>query len=691
VPLAPRPVLAVALALAALLGALLVGSPVASAQTRYRTLLPTTARESNTAVWTVGPTAAGLAEGVALRSASSVVRTADFGRPASRVSSAGELFFAVDDAFIYRGSYGDAFVDVSYYDKGFGFFYLVYDATASRSQQSFGPTTNYQSNNVVYLHDSGSWKTYRFNLANVYFGNRLLNAADFKIVQPQGGSAALGNAGYLLRVDRVSVTRSATPLDRTGSFEGNYSGYGDPSSVWTRLGANVERGHGLYQDEALAATTAIASGGRRATSGAIYFDVNDRYLYDGSAGGAPVGEIVVGVEYLDAGSGSFSLVYDAPDGERTAGSVQLTNSNAWRRAAFDAHGGRFGNGVRGADFRVVSPARDLVVRDVFVTRSAAGNAREPVPYGFSRAQRLVGTYYFPVFDGYRPSLWPTSTMGPPGAGANHVDNGYSYRSIETARKDMVDMRDAGIDFTLLWYTGNTIDANTQGVVAVRQAVAAAAAVSGAPKFGLLLDSVMLVGDPNLRVRDTLLDLGDAATQAQLFRLAEDFYGLVPRSQWATIEGHPIVAVYYQGPDMVSNLDRSVIARLSDRFQAVHGVRPYLMLDRLWDPDEQYGLPVDDWFHWGASLAPAAQPGYFQDRVAAIGPGFLDPSGRSRDREGGAYYTRGWDRAIAADKRIVLIDTWNYFVEGTAIAESKEYARQYIDITRAKAAELHGRR
>jgi hypothetical protein len=143
VPLAPRPVLAVALALAALLGALLVGSPVASAQTRYRTLLPTTARESNTAVWTVGPTAAGLAEGVALRSASSVVRTADFGRPASRVSSAGELFFAVDDAFIYRGSYGDAFVDVSYYDKGFGFFYLVYDATASRNQQSFGPTTNY--------------------------------------------------------------------------------------------------------------------------------------------------------------------------------------------------------------------------------------------------------------------------------------------------------------------------------------------------------------------------------------------------------------------------------------------------------------------------------------------------------------------------------------------------------------------
>ena len=672
-----------------LLGVLFGRESGASAQVRHRVFIPTTARESNTALWRVGPTAAGVAEGLALRSASSAVRTTDFGRPAARVSSAGELYFGVDDGLIYRGNYRDAFVDVSYYDKGFGFFYLVYDATNSTSQQSFGPSTHYQSNNVVYMHDGGTWKTYRFNLANVYFGNRLANAADFKIVQPQGGSAALGNAGYSLRVDRVSVTRSDAPLDRVGSFEGNYSGFGDPSSVWTRLGTTVERGHGLHQDEALAATTA-ASGGRRATSGAIYFDVNDKYLYNGSAGGAPVGEIVVAIEYLDAGNGTFSLVYDAPEGERTAGSVRLTNSNAWRRAAFDAHGGRFGNGMRGADFRVESPARDLVVRDVFVTRAAAGDWRSPVPRGFSRSQRLVGTYYFPVFDGYRPALWPTSTMGPPGAGANHVDNTYSYRSPATVGKDMADMRDAGIDFALVWYTGNTIDANTQGVVAVRQAVAAAAAVPGAPKLGLLLDSVMLRGEPNLRTRDTMLDLGDAATQAQLFKLAEDFYGLVPRSQWATIEGRPIVAVYYQGADMVSNLDLSVIARLSDRFAAVHGVRPYLMLDKLWDPNAQHGLPADDWFHWGASLAPAALPGYFQDRIAAIGPGFLDPTGRSRDREGGAYYARGWDRAIAAGKPIVLIDTWNYFAEGTAIAESRQYGRQYVDITRAKADEHHAK-
>jgi hypothetical protein len=658
---------------------------------RQRTYLPLSGRESNTVTWTAGPSDAGLASGVTLRSVSSTTRTSDFGRTAVKVSTAGELYFAVDDAFLNRGSLRDAAVDVSYFDKGFGFFYLVYDATGSTRQQSFGPSTDYQSNNVVYLQNSQTWKSYRFNLANVYFGNRLASAADFKVVQPRGGAYALANAGYDLRVDRVSVTRSASPIDRVGSFEGNFSGFGDPIWVWTRLGGTNEQGHGLYQVESAAATTA-AGGGRRASGGAIYFDVNDAYLQNGLAsGGRAVGEILIGVEYLDAGSGSFSLVYDGPAGEQTAGSIQLRGTNGWRRAAFSARGGRFGNAMAGADFRVVSPSSDLVVRDVVLSRSTAGDRGQPVPAGFGRGQRVVGTYYFSVFDGYRPPLWPTSTIGPPSADASHVDNTYSYRSADTVRADLTEMRDVGIDFTLVWYTGNTVDANTQGVVAVRQMVDAAARVPGAPKVGLLLDPVMLRAEPNLRNKNEMLDLADAGTQAQLIKLAEDFFALVPRDQWATIEGRPIIAVYYQGSDMVASLDRGVVARLSERFEATHGVRPYLMLDRLWDWENRHGMPADDWFSWGAALSPADRPGFDQPDTFAIGPGFLDPGGRSRDREGGAFYGRAWDRAIAAGRHMVLIDTWNYFAEGTAIAPTREYGRQYLDITRAKAAVFHSGR
>jgi hypothetical protein len=662
-------------------------TPAAAAAAR-RIYLPTTSRESNALTWAADSSATATG-GQTLRPVGTVTRTTDFGRNAVRVSSAGELYFAVDDAFMSRGSVKDAIVEVSYYDQGFGFFYLLYDGTASANTQSFGPNTDYQANNVVYLQDSGAWKTYRFNLANVYFGNRQNNAADFKILQPHGSANTIANAGYDLRVDRVTVTRSPSPLDRVGSFEGNFSGYGAPVWVWTRLGATNEAGHGLHQVEAAAATTA-ASGGRRASSGGIYVDVADGYLKGGDAAGSPVGEVVIGVEYLDAGTGSFSVVVDAEGGARSVGTVQLQGTNGWRRASFDARGGRFGNGLAGADFRIDSPSRDLVVRDIVLSRASAGDRGLPVPSGFGRSQRIVGTYYFPVFDGKRPTLWPTSTMGPPGAGTNHVDNGYSYRSAATVQKDVADMRDAGIDFALVWYTGNTIDANTQGVAAVRQTVAAAAATPGAPKLGLLLDSVMLQNEPNFRNRGELLDLADPGTQAQLFKLAEDFFALVPRSRWATIEGRPIVAVYYQGSDVVRNLDRSVIARLADRFEATHGVRPYVMADRLWDTEGRYSLPVDDWFSWGAALSPADQPGFFQSNTSAIGPGFLDPTGRSRDREGGAFYTRSWDRAIAKGNHMVLIDTWNYWAEGTAIAESKEYGRQYLDISRAKAAAFKGR-
>src|SRR5207253_5386813 len=134
-----------------------------------------TARETSTVSWTAGSAVADLGSGLTLRSGTSATRTTDFGRTAVKVSSTGDLYFGVDDAFAYRGSVGDVAVDVSYFDRGFGFFYLVYDATNSASQQSFGPNTNYLASNVVYLENSGEWKSYRFNLSNVYFGNRMAN------------------------------------------------------------------------------------------------------------------------------------------------------------------------------------------------------------------------------------------------------------------------------------------------------------------------------------------------------------------------------------------------------------------------------------------------------------------------------------------------------------------------------------
>jgi hypothetical protein len=122
--------------------------------------------------------------------------------------------------------------------------------------------------------------------------------------------------------------------------------------------------------------------------------------------------------------------------------------------------------------------------------------------------------------------------------------------------------------------------------------------------------------------------------------------------------------------------------------ATHGVQPYIIADRLYDPDDTYGLNVDDFFSWGASLCSGcldSAPGYAQRNTFEVGPGFRSTDGRTRDPEsGGAFYSRGWDRAIGHGNHIVSIDTFNYWVEGSGIGPTREYGRQFLNITQAKA-------
>jgi hypothetical protein len=643
------------------------------------------------------------------------------GRNAVQVSPEGNVYVDVDDT--YMASNNEAMVEVSYFDKGFGFFYINYDAT-SGFKDSFGPSTDYLVNNVVYLQNSQTWKTYKFSLGNVKFANGLLGGqADFKIIQPQGNGTLyydLANAGYDLLVDKITLTKFTTPIDETGTFEGNYSGFGPPAFVWTQLGSvsgQNDTGHGLFQDEAQGPTTVATVGGkaaRRASSGAIFLNVNDNYIKNGAdSAGVKLAHVVVGVEYFDEGTGSFAVDYDSSTGGvKTADSVALTNSNSWKRVTVYLVDARFNNAISGGNdlaIRVTAGPSTLAVRDIVVSRTLGEHRTGAIPTGFSPTQRVVGSHYFPVFDGYRPTLWEGSTLAPAGTGAdsyvndvraqNTVNTSYSYRSIATQKKDLGDMADAGIDFTLLWFSGNLLDLNTQAVAAVKQSTAAYAqlATEGKtpPKFGLLLDPVHNRPDPFLRTRAAdgsfaRLDLNDPGTRGAFIKVAEDYFSLVPRSMWATINGRPIIAVYYQGNDQVlaDQLSaRSLMEQLTTHFQETHGVTPYLIVDRLYDPDSSRNLPVDDYFSWGAGHCETcdAAPGFAQRSVFEVGPGFKDLLGRERGRENGAFYTRSWDRAIAKGNHMVLIDTFNYFVEGAAISETREYGRTYLNITRDKAA------
>ena len=101
--------------------------------------------------------------------------------------------------------------------------------------------------------------------------------------------------------------------------------------------------------------------------------------------------------------------------------------------------------------------------------------------------------------------------------------------------------------------------------------------------------------------------------------------------------------------------------------------------------------ADSVYQWGGALAPQILA------TAAIGPGYDHSAvpGRTplvRERLGGDFYRYSWEKLLGMDPAtrpwLVHVETWNEFHEGTEICETKEYGRQYIDLTRHYAELFH---
>ncbi len=100
------------------------------------------------------------------------------------------------------------------------------------------------------------------------------------------------------------------------------------------------------------------------------------------------------------------------------------------------------------------------------------------------------------------------------------------------------------------------------------------------------------------------------------------------------------------------------------------------------------IGLDDLYAWGAALVGPNFHG-----IAAIGPGYDDHAvpGRTtpkREREDGAFYIDSWRQALDSGKNIIVIETWNELHEGTDICETKEYGKEYIELTAQFSRRFH---
>lgn len=303
---------------------------------------------------------------------------------------------------------------------------------------------------------------------------------------------------------------------------------------------------------------------------------------------------------------------------------------------------------------------------------------------FGPEERVVATHYFYWY------RWPDEHFFDD---AEHTHDllrhhfpdhrAVSYESRAWHRRQMEDLRAAGIDVVLCVYWGApnrylkpNLRFSVRGLAPLVSALDELAKAGPTPRIALFYDTTTLLAQNAFRQpRPRNVDLRTAEGKDIFYRTIRDFFCLVPPPHWACLAGRPIVQLYNSA--FAAGHDQSTIEYVYERFAAdFAGRRPFIIGGPSWS------FEVDARTGWGAALGgPLLGEGIVQ-----IGPGYDDSPvpGRStptRDRLGGGFYAASWLLGLQAQPRLVIIETWNEVHEGTGICETLEDGRRYIELTR----------
>lgn len=303
---------------------------------------------------------------------------------------------------------------------------------------------------------------------------------------------------------------------------------------------------------------------------------------------------------------------------------------------------------------------------------------------FAPADRVVATHYFYWY------RWPDEHFfGDRARTRSNLrqhfpdDSTVSYESPAWHRQQMEDLRAAGIDVALCVYWGapNQYDKHdlrfsVRGLPPLVAALDELAQTGPTPRVALFYDTSTLLGvhaypQPGRGNVDLRTDEGKEI----FYRTIRDFFCLVPPRHWACIDGRPLVQLYEAA--FAAGHDQSTVDYVYAHFAAdFAGRRPLIVSGPSWS------FQADLRTGWGAALGGPL----IGDGAVQIGPGYDDSpvSGRTtptRDRLGGGFYAASWLLALQARPRLVILETWSELHEGTAICDTLEDGRFYIDLTR----------
>ena len=216
-----------------------------------------------------------------------------------------------------------------------------------------------------------------------------------------------------------------------------------------------------------------------------------------------------------------------------------------------------------------------------------------------------------------------------------------------------------------------------------------------PQIGMFLDTnaFLYTRDKRSRYRDLpddRIDLLDPYYAKYLAKAPIDFFLLVPPKFVAQIDSKPIVVTY--NAEHISDYGAWTFGFLEQMFSHYFGgKKPFLIVNNDWKlPAKDEKKFFADKYSWGAALN-GPYEGYGGGPVASVGPGYDESgisgrSGRKRDRRGGETFIN--DLGVVTQSeffdnvRIMMLETWNEFFEGTAIDLTQEYGDLYLRIAKA---------
>ncbi|MFW6171042.1 MAG: DUF5010 domain-containing protein [Planctomycetota bacterium] len=296
-------------------------------------------------------------------------------------------------------------------------------------------------------------------------------------------------------------------------------------------------------------------------------------------------------------------------------------------------------------------------------------------------QPVVGTHFFYWYDVDTKEHFVNSDGTDALTDHPAQPEGYSYRSVGWWKRELEDVTAAGIDFILPVYWGCPGAYDSWSFRGLPPLVKAweqlAQEGEHPPRVGLFYDTSTLRHNP----RRWHVDLSTDAGKRWFYATIRDYFSCIPPKMWAAIEGRPIVVLYT--PAFAAKQDPALFPYVREQFKQEFATDVFLVKHLGWQGE------ADAVGSWGGALGLKAYD------VASLGPGYDHGAVPGRtplivDREGGAFYERLWKQFLSFKRQrranILLVETWNELHEGTDVCDSKEFGRQYIELT-AKYAKL----